>query len=64
MDSQPDPEWLAACAHGLQRHWRTVEPDFLQEVARDLWRNEKLRTMPPLEAAQKWLEPVTFVEGE
>ena len=30
--------WIAACAHELQRRWRTVEPMHLEELAADLWR--------------------------
>ena len=43
--------WIAACAHALQRHWRTVDPEQLEELARDLWRDERLRGMSPNEAA-------------
>jgi len=50
--------WIAACAHSLQRQWRTVEPEQLEEVAADLWRDERLRMLAPREAAATWLEPV------
>ncbi len=50
--------WIAACAHQLQRHWRTVDPEQLEEVAADLWRDETLRALAPAEAAVVWLEPV------
>jgi hypothetical protein len=50
--------WIAVCAHRLQRQWRTVDPDLLDEVAGDLWRDEKLRVMPPDAAASVWLLPV------
>ena len=58
MDSAPDSLWIAACAHHLQRQWRTVDPDQLEEVAGDLWRDERLRALPPSEAARVWLEPL------
>ncbi|RZI69715.1 MAG: hypothetical protein EOP80_17695 [Variovorax sp.] len=50
--------WIAACAHRLQRHWRTVDPELLEEVAGDLWTDRALRELPPHEAAVAWLEPV------
>jgi hypothetical protein len=50
--------WIAACAHALQRHWRTVDPEQLEELACDLWRDERLRGMAPNDAARTWLEPV------
>ena len=55
MDREP---WIAVCAHRLQRQWRTVDPDLLDEVAGDLWRDERLRAMSPDAAAVMWLEPV------
>lgn len=51
--------WMAVCAHRLHRQWRTVDPDLLDEVAGDLWRDERLREMPPDAAAIAWLEPVS-----
>ncbi|RYG35548.1 MAG: hypothetical protein EON93_06375 [Burkholderiales bacterium] len=50
--------WIAACAHRLQRQWRTVDPELLEEVAGDLWADHALRELPPNEAALAWLEPV------
>ena len=50
--------WIAACAHVLQRHWRTVDPEQLEEVAGELWRDERLQGLGPAEAAVQWLEPV------
>ena len=51
--------WIAACAHELQRRWRTVDPEQLAEVAGDLWRDSTLRELPPAQAATEWLRPVT-----
>jgi len=56
MDRQT---WIAACAHQLQRRWKTVDPEQLEEVAGDLWGDILLRTMTPSRAADEWLEPVT-----
>jgi hypothetical protein len=50
--------WIAVCAHRLQRQWRTIDPDQLDELAADLWRDERLRSLPPDEAATQWLEPL------
>jgi hypothetical protein len=51
--------WIAACAHRLQLHWRTVDPLELEEVADTLWCRPELRDLPPAEAAAKWLVPVS-----
>lgn len=58
MDTLPAHVWIAACAHRLQQQWRTVDPDQLEELAGDLWRDERLRSMLPAEAARAWLEPL------
>lgn len=50
--------WIAACAHCLQRQWRTVDPEVLEEVAGDLWGDQALREMAPTQAAVAWLKPV------
>jgi len=59
MDLIPAPLWIAACAHRLQQRWHTVDPLELEEVARDLWHDERLRAMPPDLAANDWLRPIT-----
>jgi hypothetical protein len=51
-------DWIAICAHQLQRQWRTVDPDQLDEVAADLWHDEALRALAPAEAAVAWLKPI------
>ena len=51
--------WIAACAHELQRRWRTVDPAQLEELAADLWRVDELRRLTPAQAAKMWLRPVT-----
>ncbi len=60
MDSLPPDIWIAACAHVLQQQWRTVDPGQLEELAGDLWRDERLRSMTPSDAARAWLEPVAI----
>jgi hypothetical protein len=51
--------WIAACAHRLQVHWRTIDPLELEEVAGTLWQKPELRELPPGEAAARWLVPVS-----
>ena len=62
MDNTPAPLWIAACAHRLQQQWHTVDPLELEDVARDLWRDERLRAMGPDEAAVDWLKPITELD--
>jgi hypothetical protein len=59
MENLPATLWIAACAHRLQRRWHTVDALELEDVARDLWRDERLRAMWPEEAATHWLRPIT-----
>lgn len=47
--------WIAACSHRLQRCWRTVAPEQLEEVAETLWADERLRALDPDIAAAAWL---------
>lgn len=58
MDILPTHIWIAACAHQLQQQWRTVDPAQLEDLASDLSKDKRLRSMDPSEAAQIWLEPV------
>ncbi|MBS0426662.1 MAG: hypothetical protein JSR41_05160 [Proteobacteria bacterium] len=58
MDEIPPPLWIAACAHHLHQHWRTLGPQELEDTARELMRDPQLRKMPPAEAAAQWLQPV------
>ncbi|MGF6524976.1 MULTISPECIES: hypothetical protein [unclassified Variovorax] len=50
--------WIAACAHRLQQHWRTVDPDVLEELATDLSNDSHLLALSPAQAAAEWLQPV------
>jgi len=61
MDETPSELWIAACAHRLQQQWHTVDPLDLEDVAHDLWRDDRLRAMPPDEAAVDWLKPINEV---
>ena len=55
MDSIAANTWIAACAHHLQKHWRTVDPVQLEEVAKELLENKPLE---PADEAALWLQPV------
>ena len=58
MDPLPYPLWIAAAAHHLQQHWRTVDLRELEDTARDLLRDPYLRALPPAEAVARWLRPI------
>jgi len=63
MDNFLDPErqeqlWIGACAHQLQRRWRTVDPDELEVLAASLARDPTLRALSPVEATGVWLRPI------
>lgn len=47
--------WVAACSHHLQRQWRSVDPDLLEDVAAELWADAELKALEPADAAAKWL---------
>jgi hypothetical protein len=51
-------DWVDAVAAKLQRQWPTVDPQRLDDLALDLWGDERLRAMPPERAADEWLAPV------
>ena len=55
----PATLWIAACAHRLQQRWHTVDVLELEDLARDLRRDARLRAMLPDEAAVDWLRPIT-----
>ena len=50
--------WIGACAHALQRRWRTVDPDELEAVATALARDPVLRALSPTEATMQWLRAI------
>jgi hypothetical protein len=51
-------QWLAAVSARLQQRWPTIDPAQLDDLALDLWRDERLRAMEPERAADEWLRPV------
>ncbi len=58
MDEIPTSQWVTRCAERLHERWQTVEPAQLEEVAMELWRDSRFRSLPPAEAATLWLHPV------
>ena len=61
MDDQeiPTDMWIYYCAKRLKQHWRTVDPEQLEELAADLAGDANLRALSPMAAAALFLEPVT-----
>jgi hypothetical protein len=57
-DNRIDVRWVAQCAHRLRERWPHADVTSLEEAATELWRNEELRAMAPVEAAQRWLAPL------
>jgi len=57
-DDIPTDIWIFYCVRQLKMHWRTVDPEQLEELAADLAREPHLRQMSPQAAAAKWMEPV------
>ena len=56
-DDIPTDMWIYYCARQLKMHWRTVDPDQLEELANDLAQEPNLRQLSPQAAAAKWMEP-------
>lgn len=52
-------QWITKCAERLHERWATVDQGQLEEAAVAIWSDEKLRSMPPHEAAALWLSPIT-----
>lgn len=63
MNPIPSAVWIAACAHHLRRHWRSIDPDALEDTARELMRDPRLSGLAPDEAVARWLSPIAQ-EGE
>lgn len=59
MENIPATLWIAACAHRLRQRWHSVDALELEDIARTLRRDARLRAMSPDEAANDWLRPLT-----
>jgi hypothetical protein len=55
VDETMERAWVAQCARRLRQHWRTIDVASLEEVAGDLYRDERMRRLPPADAATAWL---------
>ncbi len=56
MDENAREQWVAQCARRLRQHWRTIDLASLEEVAAELHRDERMRSMSAADAAAAWLE--------
>ena len=57
------PEWVAIAAHRLHYRWRSIHPGQLDEVATELWKDDHLRELEPVQAVDTWLTPVLTPES-
>lgn len=55
MERLSSQEWIALVSQRLSYRWRRVDAEQLDEVAADLHRDEKLRSLDPSDAADEWL---------
>jgi hypothetical protein len=58
MNEMTPSQWISKCAERLHDRWQTVEHAQLEEVAVGIWQEERLRILPPAEAAALWLTPI------
>ena len=58
MPEEISPIWIAACAHRLQRHWRSVDHRELELVAAEIWARHEVRALEPAAAAAGWLKSI------
>jgi hypothetical protein len=56
-------EWIGTVAERLQRQWPTIDPARLDDLAADLWQDQRLRALRPELAADDWLRPVSVSVG-
>lgn len=54
MDAQ---DWIERCSARLHRQWPNIHATDLEETARDLYQDERWRSMLPERAAETWLRP-------
>lgn len=52
---QPSHGWIARCSERLQRQWPTIDPTRLDDLALDLAREARWRSLEPEQAALEWL---------
>lgn len=54
-DNLIDVQWVAQCARRLRERWPRIGGEALEETARELWGDKKLRELGPVQAAERWL---------
>ena len=62
-DNLADVQWIAQCARRLREQWPRVELVLLEEIALELWRDERLRALSGEQAATEWLAPLVSMGG-
>jgi len=50
-----DVQWVARCAWRLREQWPHADPTSLEEAAAELWHDQELRALAPVDAALTWL---------
>ena len=51
-------QWIAQCARRLREQWPRVDLALLEEIALELWRDERFAAIPGERAAAVWLAPL------
>ena len=64
QSAMPASDWLVSMSASLQRQWPTIDPTRLDDLALDLWRDERVRALPPDRAAEEWLRPVAVTDRQ
>ena len=54
-DNLADVHWVAQCARRLREQWPHADPTSLHETAAELWQDEALGMLTPVDAAITWL---------
>ncbi len=54
-DNLADTQWVAHCARSLRGQWPHADPTSVDETAAELWNDELLRALAPVDAAVTWL---------
>jgi len=55
MEESSRKTWVARCSHRLREQWRTIDLESLEDLAQELWADERWRVQPPEEAAVELL---------
>jgi hypothetical protein len=55
-------EWIYRCSARLHRQWPGLSVVDMDETARELWQQERYRSLPPGDAAVEWLRQGVLAE--